>query len=78
MQTKPCKWENRDYFLYPDCDPYDSQYLMESKLDQGPCSNFFEEDPNISVCVILQTNSNFTNTSVVDVANNLYSCYIIL
>ena len=35
------KWENPDYFLYPDGDSDHPQNLMGSKLDQDQSSDFF-------------------------------------
>ena len=35
------KWENPDFFLYPDGDPDHSQNVMGAKLDQDPSSHFF-------------------------------------
>ena len=39
-------------FLYPDGDPDQSKYLIESKLDQDPPSDIFQVDSSSSICVI--------------------------
>ena len=62
------KWVNPDCFLYPDCDPYYSQNLMGSKLDQDPSSDFSHEVLTSSICVVpltyRQTNGHENNTSL--------------
>ena len=51
------KWEILDFlvFLYPDCDPNQSQNLLESK-SRTHLLIFFHEDPTSSICLILLTN----------------------